>query len=70
LGIAISRKTVHKLMVEEGLAGVPVRRYRKSLVNVATFEDLVQRNFTRDAPDLLWVTDITEHPTREGKVYC
>ena len=21
-------------------------------------------------PDQLWVTDITEHPTREGKVYC
>jgi transposase InsO family protein len=70
LGIAISRKTVHKLMAEEGLAGVLVRRYRKSLVNVATFEDLVQRNFTRDAPNQLWVTDITEHPTREGKVYC
>jgi putative transposase len=24
----------------------------------------------REAPDRLWVTDITEHPTREGKVYC
>jgi putative transposase len=21
-------------------------------------------------PDRLWMTDITEHPTREGKVYC
>jgi hypothetical protein len=21
-------------------------------------------------PGALWVTDITEHPTREGKVYC
>ena len=21
-------------------------------------------------PNQLWVTDITEHPTREGKVYC
>jgi transposase InsO family protein len=71
LGIAISGKTVHKLMVEEGHAsGLPLRRRRKNLVNVATFEDLVQRNFTRDAPDQLWVTDITEHPTREGKVYC
>jgi len=70
LGIAISRKTVHKLMVEEGLAGLPLRKHHKNLANAATFEDLVQRNFTRDAPDLLWVTDITEHPTREGKVYC
>jgi hypothetical protein len=50
LGIAISGKTVHKLMVEGGLVGLPLRRRRKSLVNVATFEDLVQRNFTLTLP--------------------
>ena len=27
-------------------------------------------HFARVEPDQLWVTDITEHPTREGKVYC
>jgi transposase InsO family protein len=26
--------------------------------------------FVRERPNQLWVTDITEHPTREGKVYC
>src|SRR5699024_834697 len=26
--------------------------------------------FARNGLDELWVTDITEHPTREGKVYC
>ena len=26
--------------------------------------------FTREAPNRLWVTDITEHRTYEGKVYC
>ena len=31
---------------------------------------VVERWFVRDARDMLWVTDITEHPTREGKVYC
>jgi transposase InsO family protein len=25
---------------------------------------------TVESRDRLWVTDITEHPTREGKVYC
>src|ERR671927_1201570 len=30
----------------------------------------VKRDFVRSQPDQLWVTDITEHPTREGKVYC
>jgi transposase InsO family protein len=32
--------------------------------------DLVNRQFTVDAPNRLWITDITEHPTEEGKVYC
>lgn len=32
--------------------------------------DLVGRVFRRDRPNELWVTDITEHPTREGKIYC
>jgi putative transposase len=30
----------------------------------------VERKFARSALDELWVTDITEHRTREGKVYC
>jgi transposase InsO family protein len=42
----------------------------KNLVNAATCEDLVQRQFTASQPNKLWLTDITEHPTSEGKVYC
>jgi putative transposase len=37
---------------------------------MATTADLVERRFDRPAPDQLWVTDLTEHPTREGKLYC
>ena len=33
-------------------------------------DDLVLRNFTAHAPNAVWVTDITEHPTGEGKLYC
>jgi putative transposase len=32
-------------------------------------DDLVRRRFTATAPDALWLTDITEHPTGEGKLY-
>jgi transposase InsO family protein len=32
-------------------------------------DDLVDRQFTATAPNLLWLTDITEHWTAEGKLY-
>lgn len=32
-------------------------------------DDLVMRDFTADAPNELWLADITEHWTREGKLY-
>jgi len=31
--------------------------------------DLMQRDWFRDAPDLIWVTDLTHVDTREGWVY-
>ena len=40
----------------------PVRRRSQVRLN--------RRQFAREEMDRLWVTDITEHPTREGKVYC
>lgn len=36
----------------------------------AVHDDLVKRDFTAPAPNLVWLTDITEHPTAEGKLYC
>ncbi|NJC86882.1 IS3 family transposase, partial [Planosporangium mesophilum] len=32
-------------------------------------DDLVRKVFTADGPNRLWLTDITEHPTAEGKLY-
>jgi transposase InsO family protein len=32
-------------------------------------DDLVRRDFTAGAPNVKWLTDITEHPTAEGKLY-
>ncbi|MFN6548754.1 MULTISPECIES: IS3 family transposase [Mycobacteriaceae] len=42
---------------KNGKAGPPVH------------DDLVERDFTADAPNQLWLTDITEHRTGEGKLY-
>jgi putative transposase len=69
-GVAVGHEAVHRLMRRAGIEGVSGRpRYRR-IPNVPTAADLVDRQFHRDEPDRLWVTDITEHPTREGKVYC
>ncbi|GAT86904.1 transposase [Paenarthrobacter nicotinovorans] len=32
-------------------------------------DDLVARDLAASAPNLLWLTDITERPTAEGKLY-
>lgn len=67
----VNRKLILSIMRELKIQGLPgPKRTKKNLVNVATEEDLVQRNFHADRPNALWLTDITEHATREGKVYC
>jgi len=71
LGLACGRKRVARLMRSAGLAGVCHRRKRRGQRPLpAPHDDLVRRRFTADAPDRLWCTDITEHPTSTGKVYC
>jgi transposase InsO family protein len=32
--------------------------------------DLLRRDCTFAQPNRKWVTDLTEHPTAEGKIYC
>jgi putative transposase len=70
LGMEVNRKRVERLMRDAGIQGIYRRRGRRNLVNAATEEDLVKRQFTVAAPDRLWVADITEHSTAGGKLYC
>lgn len=70
LGVRCGRKRVERLMRADRLAGVYRRRARRHRPLPAVHEDLVRRRFVAGAPDRLWVTDITQHPTREGWVYC
>jgi transposase InsO family protein len=70
-GIVVNKKLVWKIMRQLGLKGLPGPKKRSwNPANEATEEDLVERRFTASGPNELWLTDITEHPTREGKVYC
>lgn len=70
-GIHVGKEQVHLLMRRLGIYGLPKRRLpRGARVGKPSSMDLVRRRFKADGPDRLWMTDITEHPTREGKIYC
>jgi putative transposase len=69
-GLVIAHSTVELLMQRAGLAGVTGRPRWKGTRPDLIAKDLVDRQFGRDGPNELWVTDITEHHTREGKLYC
>jgi len=68
-GVRCSRKRVARLMRASGFQGIYRRRGRRRCAAPPVHDDLVRRRFVADRPDRLWLTDITEHPTREGKVY-
>jgi transposase InsO family protein len=68
--MTVARCTVELVMRCLGRAGLPGRPKYRKIPNTPTAEDLVNRDFARSEPNRLWLTDITEHPTREGKVYC
>jgi transposase InsO family protein len=69
-GIVVGHGAVELLMRRAGIVGVMGRpKWRRTKPDqIAT--DLVNRDFTATEPNRKWLTDITEHHTREGKVYC
>jgi len=69
-GISVGHSAVEMLMRRAGIKGIVGNPRRKHIHQIPTATDLVERQFARAAPNQLWVTDITEHRTREGKVYC
>ena len=72
-GQPVNLKRVARLMRQAGIQGLYRRRRHGCTVrdpDAQASADLVNRNFTADEPNRLWITDITEHPTVEGKVYC
>jgi putative transposase len=70
-GIRVGRKRVARLMSASGLAGVSRRKFVHTTVKGGGRQapDLVDRNFTAERPNLLWVADITYIPTWAGFLY-
>lgn len=72
LGVRVGRKRVARLLRLTGRAGIGgnTHKKRRKKPAPAPHEDLVKRQFVAEEPNRLWCTDITEHPTGTGKVYC
>ena len=71
VGIHVGRKRVARLMRNAGLAGVTRRKRTVTTVRdgARRAPDLVNRDFTTDKPNMLWVADITYIPTWAGFLY-
>jgi putative transposase len=70
-GFTVAERTVWKICSANGWWSVfgkkRGRNGKKS--GPPVHDDLVERDFTAERPDQLWLTDITEHWTAEGKLY-
>lgn len=72
-GHDVGERRVWRLCSQQRLWSTTVRKGRRGAgksPGPAVHDDHVRRDFTAQRPDQVWVTDITEHPTAEGKVYC
>ena len=71
LGLAVNHKRVARLMREAGIQGRYRRRRHGCTVRdpaADPYPDLVDRRFTVDEPDRLWVTDIERHEALWNRV--
>ncbi len=71
-GVHASKHRVARLMQENGLRGRRRRRFRHTTDSnhaLPVAPNTLAQDFTVDAPNRVWVTDITYIPTREGWLY-
>ena len=69
-GVKISERRVWRLCSRAQVFSVIARRKPRGKQSGApVHDDLLQRHFHADEINVAWVTDITEHWTREGKLY-
>jgi putative transposase len=71
-GYDVSDRVVWRICRDNGWwsrFGKP-KRGKGSKPGAPSHDDLVRRVFTADEPNQVWVADITEHWTDEGKLYC
>ena len=70
-GHVVSERTVWRICSDNGWWSVfgKKKTRKRGLVGTPAHDDLVRRDFTAPGPNQLWLTDLTEHRTSEGKLY-
>lgn len=69
-GIDVGERRVWRLCSQQRIWSVFAKRRGLSRkAGPPVHDDLVDREFTAPATNQVWLTDITEHPTGEGKLY-
>ena len=70
-GFPMADQTAWRLCNQSGIMSTIVKTPKKrgKTPGRPVCDDLVQRDFTAERPNLLWLVDITEPRTREGKIY-
>lgn len=72
-GVRVARCTIERLMRAEGLRGIRREKIRKTTTSEGAETerpaDLVERQFVAQAPNQLWVADLTYVRTHSGWVY-
>lgn len=72
-GVRVARCTVERLMRADGVQGITREKTRKTTISDGALterpDDLVQREFVAQAPNQLWVADLTYVRTHAGWTY-
>ena len=71
-GHHVGENRVHRICKQHRIWSTTTKKGRRvagKTPGPAVSDDLVQRDFSAPAPNVLWLTDFTEHPTLEGKIY-
>jgi putative transposase len=72
MGNVVSQKTVARIMNENGIASITVRKFKattNSNHKLPVYPNILNQQFTTQGPGEVWVADITYIDTKEGWVY-
>ncbi|MEZ2658119.1 IS3 family transposase, partial [Aneurinibacillus aneurinilyticus] len=71
-GVPVSEKTVARIMKELGLKSRTVKKYKattNSRHNLPVYDNVLAQKFSAQAPNQVWMADITYIPSKEGWLY-